>query len=551
MPTVGHIKMHPRMVMDIINRQAGTLGKAILEGVMNAVDAGASRCNITLDERHLIIDDNGKGFMDNSEAETIFAVLGHDPEEGQKTFGTFHMGRGQLWKFGYNVWRSNKNKMVVDIKHKGTEYVYSRLKQSSPGCTIDVTLYEELSLVGLRDAVREVEQYVKWVGMHDIVVVLNGKQVSHDPREAEWDYESERCWIKTKQSGGMGVYNIGVLVRDYSSDKFGIGGTAISRQQLRVNFARNDVMSDCPVWREMTRFINEAAGKETEKHASLDDMGRRRIALQLLNSEVSLWEISDKKIFTDVAGRHWSYNQLRKQARLYGGKFSACTDGSRVGDKIHQSKLAFIMGLSTAKRFDLESGEELAEALLEWDASDPVFDRYIAFEELSKDFKSKYTVIPEKEWTLHEKACVQLSRAKHHWFCNKLETEPRRIMIGISGQADGWTDGSTYIAINRHWIERIDLGTVQGCVELGALLLHEYCHDDDDKDTHIHGADFYQRYHDAGDGLAAFVHEAIGHVPRIYEYLGRDITKKQAKEQDRLRKAAKQTEATESIAART
>jgi hypothetical protein len=45
----AHFKMHPKLLLDVIQRQAGTLSKAILEGVMNAVDAGATHGAITLD----------------------------------------------------------------------------------------------------------------------------------------------------------------------------------------------------------------------------------------------------------------------------------------------------------------------------------------------------------------------------------------------------------------------------------------------------------------------------------------------------------------------
>jgi hypothetical protein len=60
---------HNKLLLDVIRRQAGTLSKAILEGVMNAVDAGATRCDISIDET-----------------------------EEQKAFGTFRCRRDSTWE---------------------------------------------------------------------------------------------------------------------------------------------------------------------------------------------------------------------------------------------------------------------------------------------------------------------------------------------------------------------------------------------------------------------------------------------------------------------
>jgi len=89
-------QMNEKLLIDTIKRQAGTLAKAILEGVMNAVDAKATECRIALSETDLEVVDNGKG-MSADEVRRLFEVFGapHTPEEG-KVYGTFRMGRGQL-----------------------------------------------------------------------------------------------------------------------------------------------------------------------------------------------------------------------------------------------------------------------------------------------------------------------------------------------------------------------------------------------------------------------------------------------------------------------
>jgi len=60
MKTTTHkFRAHDALILDVIMRQAGTLAKAIAEGIMNAVDANATRADVTLTSDTLLITDNG------------------------------------------------------------------------------------------------------------------------------------------------------------------------------------------------------------------------------------------------------------------------------------------------------------------------------------------------------------------------------------------------------------------------------------------------------------------------------------------------------------
>jgi hypothetical protein len=48
MATTLKFRAHDNHLRNTVLRQAGTLWKAVLEGVMNSVDAGATYCNVTL-----------------------------------------------------------------------------------------------------------------------------------------------------------------------------------------------------------------------------------------------------------------------------------------------------------------------------------------------------------------------------------------------------------------------------------------------------------------------------------------------------------------------
>lgn len=146
-------QMHPHLLMDVMRRQAGTLGKAILEGGMNAVDAKAKKFSVELTQKGMVLEDDGQGFPSAEEVQQFFEVFGKPHEESEaKTYGTFRMGRGQIFAFGKNVWRSQCQQMVVDLENMGLDYDLEQLAESErvPGCRITVTFYNPLSPLGTR-----------------------------------------------------------------------------------------------------------------------------------------------------------------------------------------------------------------------------------------------------------------------------------------------------------------------------------------------------------------------------------------------------------------
>ncbi len=69
--------MHPDLLYSVIKNQAGSIGKAILELVMNSIDAGATRVDITLDRRTVKVADDGKGFTSRQEIDEFFETFGN------------------------------------------------------------------------------------------------------------------------------------------------------------------------------------------------------------------------------------------------------------------------------------------------------------------------------------------------------------------------------------------------------------------------------------------------------------------------------------------
>lgn len=69
----------PSIIRHLIERQAGTLDKAILELITNGIDAGASRIDVEfVNEYKIRVRDNGRGFRTREEVEKHFGDFGFD-----------------------------------------------------------------------------------------------------------------------------------------------------------------------------------------------------------------------------------------------------------------------------------------------------------------------------------------------------------------------------------------------------------------------------------------------------------------------------------------
>jgi len=557
-----NFRMHPKLLMDVIKRQAGTLSKAILEGVMNAEDARAKKVSISLTEDSLVIEDDGEGFKSRDTIVKFFEVFGqpHDASEGKK-FGTFRMGRGQLFAFGSNEWQTGTYRMHVDINEKGLDYDLETDAKKVPGCRIEIKLYEPIGLSGVADVRRDLELWCKWV--YPCRVYFNGDMISNNPELGKWTDRTPEAFVNLKEKGSLVVYNLGVYVCEFPAHKFGTGGEVVSKQQLRVNFARNDIQSDCPVWRKVKPFIDQRASERVKDKKSLNDDERQRLADKLRRGEMEGDEASRQlRLFTAVTGRHFAADDL---IDAHGYKaFSVAPKGDRTGELVMNRGLAFVFATQTLERFECTGVPELLEWVAktfardyetQWACKKP----YKPFEELRKGLSDDYTILDENELTPKELLWLRLLEAKADLLCTEGRgcysswrgASARKLMIGLTDAAHGWTDASTYVAINRKWLLKRE-PDVAGITDVGMLLIHEACHHTPDLEEHDHDQEFFEEYHDMTHlCLSKFVSSALAYVPKVAEQTGQKLAKKQLKAIDKAAEAGRSAGKLErSVAAR-
>lgn len=87
-------ELDPQIIHHIIHNQAGSIGKAIIELIMNSVDAEAKTVRITMSREGFVCEDDGKGFVTREDVINYFGRFGTPHHEGDATYGRFRLGRG-------------------------------------------------------------------------------------------------------------------------------------------------------------------------------------------------------------------------------------------------------------------------------------------------------------------------------------------------------------------------------------------------------------------------------------------------------------------------
>lgn len=506
---------------------------------MNSVDAKATQCRITIEPMRVSVEDNGQGFRSRQEIEEWFEVFGQPHEESErKTYGTFRMGRGQLFAFGVNRWRTGKFSMSIDVQNKGLDYDLQNEKSDHKGCHISIVPYSKLLPSDIGMIERDLELWVKWC---PIEIYLNDRLISSDPEKVKWTVVTDDAYIRLKPTGSLSIYNLGIHVMDMHGHRLGTGGEVVSKHQLKVNFARNDIQSDCAVWQRLRKVIDQRASDSVKQKRALNDNERQRLVDQLLAGELEFHSAEEMRLITAATGQHFPLTALRTRAH-YGEwpQLTSAAKGSRKADNIMRSKVALVVADETLDRFHVKSLVALLKKLDVLDSNSqrrkPFWAdaRVVDFDELSAGLADKFEVIPQDDLTPSEQLWLELIAKGMSHLRSKDSSAPwRRIHVGRSDSADGWTDGGTYICINRDFLKKQEFD-VPGFVSIGHLLLHEMCHHEPDLNDHDHDQEFYEEFHDNADCVGHFASSLLSYVPRVCKSLGRRQTKSMLHTQSKL-----------------
>lgn len=91
-------ELDPQIIHHIIYSQAGSIGKAIIELLMNSVDARATAVRLSMTKEGFECSDDGNGFANREDVVRYFGRFGTPHEEGDATYGRFRLGAARSWR---------------------------------------------------------------------------------------------------------------------------------------------------------------------------------------------------------------------------------------------------------------------------------------------------------------------------------------------------------------------------------------------------------------------------------------------------------------------
>jgi hypothetical protein len=348
---VRTLVMHPQAIFTFIKAQAGSLGKALSEMVMNSMDAFASSVDISLTPSGFVVADNGQGFKSRDEIEAWFETFGFPHDEGNhRTYGKFGMGRAQMWAFAPTNWATNEFIMRVDVKARGLNYELDIAKEPFEGTQIAGNFYQPMDGFALHRTEQELKALVLFApGM----VTLNGKVINSNPALRKWDVDTDDAWCSFDPTARtLDVYNAGVLVANFPKYRFGCAGVVVTKpnRPLALNLARNDILvAECPVWARVATLLPKPKAKTVKKEkpalSTLQQAGQ-----SVLDGALSLLDACERhpEILTSVNGRvisPWDFYGRARQATLFLSK------GDKLGKQLAKLRLALVVDINVLQNF--------------------------------------------------------------------------------------------------------------------------------------------------------------------------------------------------------
>jgi hypothetical protein len=349
------LSLHPLAIHTFIRAQAGSLGKALSEAVMNSLDAFASTINVTVTATGFEICDDGQGFQSRDEIEAWFETLGFPHDDGNhRVFGKFGMGRAQMWAFARTVWVSNNFTMSVDVKRNGLDYDLTHGEDAYKGTKIKAVFYEPLTFQAQERVRDEFFALVKFVPG---IVTYNDKVANKNPAEETWDTVTPQAWMRfDKDAHSLTVYNAGLLVANFPKYRFSCGGIVVTKPEatLSLNMARNEILeAECAVWKNLVKQFPKKPADYTKasRPEKLDPRDMEKLIREIKAGVTTLESAmtTAPKLVTSVIGRGVTYDALIRGYRPTTVLF--VEKGNELGTRIHKLKRATVLDAAVLTQF--------------------------------------------------------------------------------------------------------------------------------------------------------------------------------------------------------
>ncbi|MFK5894971.1 MAG: ATP-binding protein [Pseudomonadota bacterium] len=496
------------IIEHIVHSQNGTISSAIGELVMNSIDASSSLCHITIGKNSFEIIDKGKGFGTRSEINKYFKTFGLKHKEGDAKFGRFRIGRGQIMSLAHVTWHSGKFKMSTDVKNKGLKYELTEDKGDLfDGCRVYGTFYKSIEQWDLNKVKDEITEKIKYVNGD---ITFNGVSITKN-EAVNWDYEDDDFKVHWKSSdwcNAVSLFNMGVHVKNFSSSFYGVSGDVVTKKELSLNMARNEIKEKDELWTNIKKMLHDKAEElvknkaKTNKALTSDE--KHATIMRFVAGQLSINDVWNLNLIKDCR------NKFIKVSQLFSSGVPLTIPDSvdcRKAERVSMLGSATVLHANEVYRWGFESIQEMIRMFnLRVHENDDLlnytFLKHCDFSVVAKGMDETYEVFKSFDLTDKQKAAKSAlsagSRVMNDSMCNaiwKVMYRKRNVFIGVSDVAEAWTDGSTYVTFGDHMLKHLDFG-MKGSIKLASIMLHEYCHNELDIGSHEHNFEFYENYHD-------------------------------------------------------
>ena len=457
-------EMTKGLLSDVMRKQAGSLEKAVLEAVMNSVDAGANWINIEITQNHITIEDDGAG-MERREIDEYFKKFGlKDDDINEKEFGKFRIGRGQIFNFGVNIWHTNDYVLIVNLEDdettvelEGDEYtvdtselgyqVAEGVENTVDGCHIEMELFDEIDTVSCKVGdVKDLITYVPWV--HDVEITVNGNTINNEldvtakTDQAYFTVTSEGWGSKTK------IYNQGAYIKSESLTP--VKGKIITTVDIDVNFARNDILRTDPNWEHIVdQYIEATKDYLAENPDNLEYSEVEWMLDKAEDSNAYLQQIEDLQLIPDINGVKWSIQELDGQ------KITYSRQGNKAAEELmEQMNVVIIDDSYKGVLDDLVTNSEIME--------------YESVLESGETFEMSEL----NESNLSTRRQKRMRQAR--WFLQAIGADDLTVKPGWSKHSDVWKDDDNTIYIHKGLLNTKKMKFfTDGLVEIMAVAAHQ------------------------------------------------------------------------------
>lgn len=520
-------KLHNNLISHLVDRQAATPEKALLELVMNAADAGATRVDLSLTAKGFVLCDNGRGFQSEDEIEQFFATFG-TPQEQEKTYGRYRVGRAQIFGWASTAWESNSYRMAVDLAQDEHGFDLSALDPPVPGCRITGTWNLRGGRYYGNDPEHLQRELAGALSFPPLEVSINGSLVAKPADEQEWTSQTKDAYFRLATHGPLRVYNQGIFVCAYEHTRFHVGGAVVSKQAIELTMSRNEPLPYGMLWQRIERHLHEQAKTLHGTGASVGTEEFRVFALrQALRHKGSF----DAEMITLVPKQHVALEQfiarlLQTRCLVYAerGTVSQVENGLRA-----MKTPATVLHFETLER--VRAALDIPHDVEDGDVVTLLLDRLDAvLAKLGRGLPQLQILgpsdLPQPDLDTDRLPLEAISRTEQRFLAgfqdtvaqplyDKLDIHPRAIVLAKPNKnIPAFTDGYAFVAFSQSLIKDVIRNRKGSATELVLTFIHELCHQSDSRNAG-HDDVFYQRYHSLTVDQSAAIEAAIAATTQL------------------------------------